>query len=124
MSSTPFKKARIKKDLAEQSILGVFESWGLKVISARNKLRLEFSGFASAERNEEPFNLKYELKYDEREKETGDVCLYILRPTKSTASILPIRFNDPNDTVQKLTRHFQRPRPKNTFVTNNLKEEI
>ncbi len=123
MSSTPFKKARIKRDLAEQSILGVFESWGLKVISARNKLCLEFSGIASVEPNEEPFNIKYEIKFDEREKETGDVNLYILSPAKSSAAILPICFDDPIDTVRKLSR-FKRPTPKNTFVTNKIKEEI
>ena len=124
MSSTNFKKTRIKEDLGERSVRTVFESWGSKVISARNRLRLEFSGIASIEPDEEPFNIKYELKYYEREKETGDVNLYILSPTKSTATILPICFDNPIDTVRKLGRYFQRPAQKNTFVTKNLKEEI
>lgn len=124
MSSTNFKKTQIKEDLGERSVRGAFESWGSKVISARNRLRLEFSGIASVEPDEEPFDIAYKLKFDEREKETGDGYLYILNPARSTASILPICFNDPNDIVRKLGRYFQRPAPKNTFVTNNFKEEI
>ena len=116
MSSTTIKKPRIKGDSGDRSIFGVFESWGSKVISARNKLRLEFSGIASVEPDEEPFNTKYELKFDERKKEMGNVYLYILSPAKSTASILCIGLSDPIETARRLSRCFQRQTPKNPFA--------
>lgn len=122
MSSTTLKKPRIKGNLAERSVLGRFESWGSRVISARNKLRLEFAEIASVEPNGKPSNFKYELKYDEGETETGDAYLYILSPAKSAASMLPICFDDPIDTARRLNRYFQRPTPKPTL--NNLQEEI
>ena len=124
MSSKTFKKPRIKRELAERSILGVFESWGSKVIFGRSKLRLGFAGSASAEPKEKPANFKYELKYDEGEIERGGVNLYILSPSKSTASILAIRYDNPIDTARRLNRYFQRPTPKNPLVTNDFKEEI
>ena len=124
MSSKTSKKPRIKRDLADRHILGVFESWGTKVILARNKLRLEFAGSASAKANEKPVTFKYQLKYDEGEIESGDAYLYFLNPSKSTASILPICFNDPIETVKMLSRYFQRPAPKTNLVTNDLQEEI
>ena len=124
MSSTTFKKPRIKRDLAERSILGVFESWGSKVIFARNKLRLEFPGIASLEPNTTPNNFKYEPKYDEGEIEPGDLHLFVLSPAKGTALILPIRYDDPIDTARRLNRCFQRPTPKPALVANNLQEEI
>ena len=124
MSSTTFIKPRIKRNLAERSILGRFESWGSRVISARNKLRLEFAGLTSLEPNGKPTDFKYELKYDEGEIETGFVCLYILIPAKSAAEMFPICFDDPIDTARRLNRYFQRPNPRPALVTNNLQEEI
>lgn len=124
MSSKTLKTPQIKRDLAERSNLGRFESWGSKVISARNRFRLEFPRIASVEPNGEPANFKYELKYDEREITTGNVYLYILSPSKSTASILPICIGDPIGTAKRLTHYFQRPTHKPALVTNNLKEEI
>ena len=124
MPSTTFKKSLIKRDLAERSILRRFESWGSKVIFARNKLCLEFPGITSLKPKGKPANFKYELKYDESEIETGNAYLYILTPSKSTASILPICFDDPIDTARRLNRYFQRPTPKPALVTNNLQEEI
>jgi|CXWL01.1.fsa_nt_gi hypothetical protein len=85
---------------------------------------MKFAGIASVEPTGKPTNFKYELKLDEREIETGNVCLYILSPSKSTASILPICFNDPIDTARKLSRYFQRPKAAPTLVASNLQEEI
>src|SRR5437868_6883203 len=112
MSSTTSEEPRIKGNLAKRSMLGRFESWRSKVISARNKLRLEFAGVESVEPNGTPTNFKYELKYDEREIETGNVYLYVLSPVKATTSILPIPYDDPIDTARRLNRYFQRPTPK------------
>jgi hypothetical protein len=124
MSSTTFKKPTIKGDSAARAILGVFESWRSKIISARIKLSTEFAGIAAAEPNEKPVNFKYQLKFDEEEIESGDAFLYVLSPSKSATSIIPICFDDPIETVKKLSHHFQRPTPKTNLVTNNLQEEI
>lgn len=124
MSSTTFKKPTIKRDLADLPILGVFESWGSNVISARIKLSTEFAEIAPAELNDKPVNFEYQLKYDEEEIESGDAFLYVLSPSKSATLIIPICFDDPIETVKKLSHHFQRPTPKTNLVTNNLQEEI
>ena len=124
MSSTTLKKPQIKRDLAERSVLGVFESWRSNVIFSRNKLRVEFAGIASVEPNATPTDFKYAPKYNEGEVETGDVYLYVLSPATATASILSLRYHYPIDTARKLTRYFQRPKTAPALVASNLQEEI
>ena len=78
----------------------------------------------AAKANEKPVIFKYQLRYEEGEIESGDAYLYLLNPSKSTVSILPICFDDPIETVKMLSRYFQRPAPKTNLVTNDLQEEI
>jgi len=124
MSSTTFKKTRTIRSLAERSSSGIFETWGSRVISVRNKLRREFPGIKSVEPDRKVPKFTYELTSDEVEIEAGDAYLYILTPSKFTTSILPICFDGPIDTARKLTRYFQRPTPKPALVASNLQEEI
>ena len=124
MSSTTFKKPTTKGDSAARALPGVVESWATKVILARNKLRLEFAGTVATKAHEEPVIFKYQLKYEEGEIESGDAYLYLLNPSKSTVSILPICLDDPMETVKKLRRYFKRPAPKTSLVTNDRQEEI
>lgn len=99
MSSSAFRLAQKEGIKAEKYVAGMFSSWNLKVIPAPNKYHPAFDGTAFGELHGNQVNFRYEVKFDKKCSETGNIYLDVQSLSKSIASILCICLNDPIDTV-------------------------
>lgn len=120
----------------------MFRSWNLQVAQAPNKYHPQFDGTAFGNLHGTDVRFSYEVKFDKKSKETGNLYLDLNSLSKSTASILCICLNEPIDTVlmlelQKALEYAQRHKnitggefkeasaciPKSIFI-NDLKPKI
>lgn len=103
MSSSAFKLAQREGLKAEKYVAGMFSSWNLKVTPAPNKYHPAFDGTAFGELHGNQVRFNYEVKFDKKCSETGNIYVDIESLSKSIASILCICLNDPIDTVLVLS---------------------
>lgn len=99
MSSSAFKLAIKEGKKAEKYVAGMFSSWNLKVIPAPQKYHPAYDGTAFGNLHGNEVRFSYEVKFDKKCSETGNIYIDINSLSKSTASILCICLNEPIDTV-------------------------
>lgn len=99
MSSSAFLIAKKRGNVAENYVANMFSSWGLEVSRVPDRYHPAYDGIAQGKLYGNQVKFKFEIKYDLKSAETGNIYIDINSLSKSTASILCICLNDPIDTV-------------------------